>query len=308
MDVAITGASGLIGTALRQHLSGNGHRPISLVRRAADGADEITWDPATGTLDAASLEGVDAVVNLAGAGIGDRRWTEAYKRLIVDSRLTSTTLIAQTLAQLDRPPQVLLSSSAIGYYGAQADNPCSEDAPPGNDFLAQLCVDWERAADSATEAGIRTVHMRTGLVMSATGGVLPRLVTMFKFGAGGRLGSGSQYMSWITIDDMVDAIMHAASGSLAGAVNFTAPNPVTNAEFTKVLAKVLSRPAILPVPAFGPRLLLGAERANSLLFASQNVLPDVLVESGYQFGSSDLESGLRTVLDRDPITAGGASQ
>ena len=299
MDVAITGSSGLIGTALRAALAEAGHRPISLVRRApVAGRDEIAWRPAEGSIDGASLEGVDAVVNLAGAGIGDRRWTDDYRRVLVDSRVDSTALLADALAELGCKPAVLLTGSAIGYYGSQGSDVLTEQSPPGDDFLARLCVEWEAAAAPAAEAGIRTVALRTGIVLSTEGGALPKLVPLFKAFVGGRFGSGEQYMSWITIDDWVGALLHLLEGEVSGPVNLTAPEPVPNAEFVDTLGRVLGRPALVPVPAFGPRLLLGADRADALLFDSMRVTPTVLESSGYRFASPSLEGGLRSVLGR----------
>lgn len=299
MDVAISGASGLIGTALSRSLTAAGHRPIRLVRRdPVPGQDEIAWKPADGMIDSESLEGIDAVVNLSGAGIGDRRWSPEYKRLLVSSRVDSTTLLAETLAKLDRPPSAFLSGSAIGYYGSNGDTIATEESPPADDFLAKLCVDWEAAARPAADAGIRTVLLRTGVVLSAEGGALPKFLPLFKFGVGGRWGNGRQYLSWITIDDITGALLHLLGSDIEGPVNLTAPNPVPNEEFTSTLGRVLGRPTLLPVPPFGPKLLLGSERADALLFDSLRVLPGVLGEAGYAFESSDIEGGLRAVLGR----------
>ena len=299
MDVAISGASGLIGSALGTALTDAGHRPISLVRRdPVPGRDEIAWNPADGAIDAASLEGIDAVVNLSGAGIGDHRWTDSYRKLLVDSRVDSTALLATTLAGLERRPSVFLSGSAIGVYGSDGATIKTEESPPADDFLARLCVDWEAAAAPAVEAGIRTAYLRTGIVLSTKGGALPKLLPLFKAFVGGKFGSGDQYMSWITIDDQTGAILHLLDDGLDGPVNLTAPEPVTNAEFTSTLARVLGRPSLVPVPAFGPRLVLGSDRADALLFDSLRVVPQALQKSGYTFGSPDLEGGLRSVLGR----------
>lgn len=298
MDVAITGSSGLIGTALRSALVDAGHRPIRLVRRApAPGADEIQWDVAAGSIDRSALEGIDAVVHLAGAGIGDKRWNAAYKKLVLESRTQGTALLAETLAGLDRKPSIFLSGSAIGYYGPR-DDVITEDTPPGDTFLADVCVQWEAAAQSAIDAGIPTAYLRTGVVQTPLGGGLKKLLPLFKFGVGGPFGSGKQYQSWITLDDEVAAIVHLLTAGVTGPVNLTAPHPVTNKEFAKTLGKVLERPAIIPVPAFGPRLLLGTEMANALLFESQNIVPNVLRASGYTFAHPDLETGLRAVLGK----------
>jgi uncharacterized protein len=300
MDVAITGSSGLIGSALLPALTAAGHRPIRIVRREpGPGRDEIRWDPTTGLLDAASLEGVGAVLNLAGAGIGDKRWNNAYKHVLVSSRVEGTALLARTMASLQRPPQCLLSGSAIGYYGDRAAEQLTETSPPGSGFLPELCLAWEGAAGPATEAGIRTVFLRTGIVLSARGGALSKMLPLFKLGMGGRFGSGRQYQSWITLGDEVGAIVHLLTSTVAGPVNLTAPNPVTNATFTRALGAVLRRPTLVPVPAFGPKLLLGAEMARNLLFDSQRVQPEVLQADGYGYRQSEIEAGLRAaVADR----------
>jgi len=298
MDVAVTGSSGLIGSALVGALRAAGHRPVRLVRRAGAGADEIAWDPATGVLDAASLEGIGAVVHLAGAGIGDHRWTDAYKREILESRTRSTVLLAGRLAGLQRPPTVLLSGSAVGYYGESETATFTEASPAGAGFLAEVCVAWEAAAAPAVEAGIRTAFLRTGIVLSPAGGALKKTLPLFKLGAGGKMGSGRQWWSWISLDDEVGAIVHLLTAEVSGPVNLTAPTPVTNAEFTKVLGSVLGRPTFLPVPKFGPKLLLGGELADALLFTSQKVLPSELTRSGYTFAHPTLDGALRALLGK----------
>lgn len=300
MHVAVTGASGLIGTQLCAFLTGGGHRVTRLVRRAPSGPDELAWDPAAGTIDADGLRGVDAVVHLAGEGIGDARWSEAHKRRVLTSRVEGTGLLARTLAALDGGPRVLVSGSAIGWYGAhRGDERLTEDSETGDGFLAELVRRWEAAAQPAVDAGLRVALMRTGIVQSPAGGVLKLLLPMFSLGLGGRLGSGRQYVSWITIDDVVGIFAHAlANDEVRGPVNATAPSPVTNGEYARVLARVLRRPALLPVPRFGPALLLGAEGADQTAFASQRVLPTVAERTGYSFRHRDLESGLRHVLGR----------
>ncbi len=303
MDVVISGSSGLIGSALVGALRAAGHRPVRLVRRPAAGADEIAWDPAAGQIDAASLEGVGAVVHLAGAGIGDRRWTEAYKQQILESRTASTSLLATTVASLGRPPAVFLSGSAIGFYGASATETFTERSPHGSGFLAEVCVAWEAAAAPAVDAGIRTAFLRTGIVLSPAGGALRKQLPLFRLGLGGRFGSGRQWQSWISIDDEVAAIIHLLTSSVHGPVNLTAPNPVTNGEFTKTLGRVLRRPAVLPVPRFAPALLLGGELADNLLFTGQRVLPEVLLADGYAFRHAELEDCLRALLGK-PATPG----
>ncbi len=296
--IAITGASGLIGTALAEHLTSRGDRVVRFSRSGGHGNDEIAWDPRRGTLEADKLRGVDAVVHLAGAGIGDKRWTTDYKREILESRTKSTSLLATAMADMSDGPRVLLSGSAIGYYGESLDATFVESSPAGSGFLADVCEQWEAATAPAERAGIRVAHLRTGIVLSPRGGALKKLLPLFKLGAGGRMGSGRQWQSWISIDDEIGAIDHLLSSAVTGAVNLTAPRPVTQAEFTKTLAHVLRRPSLLPVPSFGPKLLLGSELADALLFTGQRVLPEVLGASGYQFRHHDLESALRALLHR----------
>jgi len=297
MDVVISGSSGLIGSALVRELATAGHHPIRLVRGTPK-SDEIGWDPVAGTIDRDALEGVDGVVHLAGAGIGDHRWTRAYKAELVRSRTVATVVLAGALAQLDRKPSVLVSGSAIGYYGDRGDEELTETSPPGHDFLADLCVAWESATVLAEQAGVRVAHVRTGIVLSGKGGALKKQLPLFKVGAGGKLGSGRQWQSWISIVDEVGAIVHLLTADVRGAVNLTAPNPVRNAEFTKTLAGVLGRPSFLPIPSFGPKLLLGSELADNLLFAGQRVSPKVLESTDYAFQHPTLEVALRAVLDQ----------
>lgn len=298
MDVAVTGASGLIGIALVASLRADGHRVRQVVRRPAQGPDEVSWDPAAGSIDAAALDGVDAVVHLAGAGIGDKRWSAERKREILDSRTRSTVLLAGALADLDPKPAVLLSGSAIGWYGERGDEVLTEASSPGDIFLSEVCLAWESAAQQAVDAGIRTAFLRTGIVQARAGGALAKVLPLFRFGLGGRLGSGRQWWSWIALEDEVRAIRHLLEADVSGPVNLTAPEPVTNTEHTKVLGHVLGRPTVLPVPAFGPRLLLGRELADQLLFASERVLPTVLEASGFEFRHRRLERALRSILDR----------
>lgn len=298
MHVAITGASGLIGTALTRRLVDEGHR-VTAVSRSPSGPDSIGWDPQRGRLDPADLAGVDAIVHLAGEPIAARRWTAAQKRRIRDSRTEGTGLVARTIAEMDDGPKVLVSSSAVGYYGERGDESLTEASGPGDDFLAGLCVAWEEAADPARRAGIRVAHPRTGLVQSPEGGALGKSLPLFKLGLGGRFGNGQQFWSWISMTDHVGILRHALlTDSVEGPVNATGPEPVTNAEYTAALAKVLGRPAALPVPKVGPGALLGMELAESLLFTSAKVLPKVAEHTGYTFAHADLESALRTELDR----------
>ena len=299
MRIAITGSTGLIGTALGRSLAADGHEVVPVVRRPLTAGEVgIRWDPSGQTIDADALEGLDAVVHLAGAGIGDKRWTDDYKRTILESRTKGTDVLARALAGLDRPPSVLVSASAIGFYGDTGDAAVTEQAPAGSDFLADVCVQWEAAAAPAAEAGIRVVHPRTGIVLSPDGGALAKLLPLFKLGLGGRMGSGRQWWSWISLTDEVAAIRHLIDHEVAGPVNLTAPAPATNAGLTDVLGSVLHRPTLLPVPSFGPKLLLGGELADALLFNSQRVLPGVLDAEGFSFAHPDLEGALRAMLGR----------
>ncbi len=297
MNILISGASGLIGTQLSAHLERTGHRVTRLVRRPAR-ANEVSWDPAKGQLNPADVAGVDAVIHLAGAGIADNRWTNSYKKEILESRTLSTNLLAKTIAALGKKPAVFLSGSAIGIYGARDDTALDETSPLGTSFLADVCKQWESAATPATRAGIRTVFLRTGIVITPIGGALKKQLPLFKFGLGGKFGSGTQWQSWITLDDEVRAIEFLLTAPVSGAVNLTAPNPVTNAEFTSILARVLHRPALLPIPSFGPKLLLGAKLADSLLFTGQRVLPSVLTANGFRFTHAHLEEALRSLLNK----------
>lgn len=294
----MSGASGLIGSALVASLRDRGRRVVQLVRRDPRGPDELRWDPSAGTITAGALDGAAAVINLSGAGINDHRWTDEYKRTLVESRTRTTELLATTIAAADQRPAVLLSGSAIGYYGDGGTEPLSEDAPPGDDFLADLCRQWEAATAAAEAAGVRTVHLRTGIVLTDRGGALKKQLPLFKLGLGGRFGDGRQWQSWISLADEVGAIIHLLDADVAGAVNLVAPHPVTNREFTSVLASVLRRPAVMPIPSFGPKLLLGSELAEALLYTSQRVQPTRLEASGYHFEHPTLEVALRAILGR----------
>lgn len=297
MDIAITGASGLIGTALRASLLADGHRVIPVVRGTA-GDGTIRWDPAAGTIDAAGLEGLDAVVHLAGEGIASGPWTTAQRRRIHDSRTQGTHLLATTLAGLDRPPSVLASGSAIGWYGDRGDEVLSEAAGPGTGFLTDVCLDWEAATAPAEAAGIRTVHLRTGIVMTRAGGFLAKQLPLFKLGLGGRAGSGTQWLSWITLDDEIAAIRHAIdTESLRGPVNLTAPEAATNGEITAALGAALHRPTFLTVPRAVRHLPFGiGPLLDSLLFTSARVSPDALVRSGFAFAHPTLRDALAATL------------
>lgn len=304
--IAITGSSGLIGTALIERLRGLGDSVVRIVRRDP-GPGEIRWDPSAGKLDPADLTGVDAVINLAGAGIGNRRWSASYRRTLRASRIDGTRLLANTLAALDHPPAVLISASGQDFYGKSETATFDESSPSGRGFLAELCRAWEDATTLAEQAGIRVVHIRSALVLSASGGVLPKFVLPMKFGLGGRFGSGRQWQSWISIDDEVAAIVHLLDSSVAGPVNLASPSAVTNAEFTRILARVLRRPSLLTVPRFAPRLVLGREMADALLFEGLRVVPKVLSEDGFRFGDTQLEPALRRLLGK-PLPAGGGSR
>jgi uncharacterized protein (TIGR01777 family) len=292
MRIAVTGSTGLIGTALVRSLRADGHEVVRLVRRAPGAADEVRWDPKLQRVDAGGLRGCEAVVHLAGAGVGDRRWTDAYKKEIRDSRLLGTAALAEAIASLDEPPRVLVSGSAIGYYGDTGDRAVDENSPPGYGFLPTLCVEWEAATAAAQEAGIRTVFPRTGLVVSRAGGAWSRLFPLFRAGLGGRLGSGEQYWSFIALHDHVAALRHLIdTESLEGPVNLTAPEPVTNREVTAAMGRVLRRPTPFPVPAAALRLALG-EMSGDVL-GSQRVVPKRLSESGFAFAFPTVEDAIR---------------
>jgi len=296
----MTGASGLIGRALVPHLRAAGHEVIRLVRRPAAATDERAWEPGR-DLDPAVLAGVEAVVNLSGANLAERRWTEERKRQLRDSRLEPTRVLARAIAGMAAPPRVLVSSSAVGYYGDRGREALTEQSPPGEGFLARLCVEWEQATEPAEAAGIRVVHTRSGIVLSAAGGALAMMLTPFKAGVGGILGPGSQYMSWIAMDDLLAAVTRVLTDeSLRGAVNTVAPSPVTNRQFTHALGRVLRRPTVVPVPAFALRLRFG-EMADEALLASTRAMPHRLAQAGFGFRSPELEPALRRALARPPV-------
>jgi uncharacterized protein len=297
MKVLISGATGLIGSALIPELESGGHQITRLTRSPGSGGD-VGWNPDAGEIDASRLEGHDAVVHLAGESIGEGRWTPEKKRRIRESRTKGTRLLAETIASLPEPPRVMVSASAVGYYGDRGNELLREDSGPGSDFLAEVCKAWEAAADPAREAGMRVVHLRNGIVLSTEGGALARTLPIFKLGGGGRIGSGRQWWSWVCMDDVVGAIVHALTDdSVEGPVNVGSPNPLTNAEYTRVLGKVLNRPTIFPLPAPAARLMLG-EVADALLLASQRMEPAKLEETGYEFRYPELEGALRHLLGR----------
>ena len=296
MRILISGASGLIGRALAERLRSVGDTVQTLVRRRPKASEsEIAWDPDAGVLDFSRLDGLDAVVHLAGKPI-DSRWTEATKKAIRDSRVRGTKMLAEAVSQLPTRAKVFISASAVGFYGSRGDEPLDETSAPGKGFLADVCRQWEEAAAPARGAGIRTVQLRSGLVLSRKGGVLARVLPPFKMGAGGVVGTGRQWMSWISLTAATAAIQYAiGAAELSGPVNLTAPQPVCNAEFTRTLGTVLGRPRLVPLPAFAVKLLLG-EMGDELLLAGQKVLPRKLLDAGFHFAHPDLESALRWEL------------
>lgn len=299
MHIAITGATGLIGSAVAAVAAERGHQVSRLVRHDTDRPGEISWDPVAGLLDPAALAEVDALVHLAGAGIGDRRWSHGYRELIRSSRITGTRLVSRSLAAAqaaDGRPRSLISGSAIGWYGDTGDRVVEEDADPGAGFLAEVCRQWEQATDAAAAGGVRVVLARTGLVLAGGGGMLARVVPLFRLGLGGRLGSGRQYWSWISLADEVNAILFLLErADVTGPVNLTGPAPVTNGEFTATLAAVLHRPAVLPVPAVALRLALGGFAEEGVL-AGQRVVPGVLRRAGMVFAHQSVEEALRWAI------------
>ncbi len=299
MRILVTGSTGLIGSALIPLLRAGGHETVRLVRaQTRPQSGEIQWDPAAGKLDASALEGFDGVVHLSGENIGDGRWTAGRKQRIYDSRVKSTQLLSESLAQLTQPPKMLVCASAIGYYGERGDELLREDSGAGTGFLADLCRDWESACQPAAKKGIRIVNLRNGVVLSGRGGALPRMVLPYRFFVGGKVGSGKQFLSWIALEDTVDLILHALSTvALQGPVNAVAPNPVTNLEFTKILGRVLRRPTVFPVPAFIIRLAFG-QMGEELLLASQRVEPTRLLTTGFAFRYPQLEGALRHALGK----------
>jgi uncharacterized protein (TIGR01777 family) len=298
MNVAVSGASGLVGSRLVSKLVSGGHHVIKLVRREPNEVSaEMLFDPAAGRIDAQSLEGVDAVVHLAGENVAAGRWSPARKRRIRDSRVIGTRMVAEALAGLSRVPGVLVNASAIGFYGDRGDEILDESSDPGQGFLPETCLAWESATAAAEAAGVRVVRLRIGVVLSADGGALGKMLPIFRAGLGGRTGDGTQWISWISIDDLVAAIEFAlAHDELSGAVNAVGPAPATNAEFTKTLAGVLHRPAIAPVPAFVVRAMFG-EMGQELLLSSTRVLPRRLEQAGFEFQHTTLQAALQTVLD-----------
>jgi len=289
--IAVTGASGLIGTALVGHLKSEGHTVQRLVRRAVVAPDEIQWDPKSGYVDIESLRGVDAVIHLAGVGVGDKRWSKKYKSEILNSRLLGTTAIANAVAEVK--PQLFISASAIGWYGESGNRAVVESDRVGDDFLAAVCREWEGAADLA--AGVRTVKIRTGLVLDPTGGALGKMLPLFRLGLGGKLGSGKQWWSWITLHDVIRAITFILEKPISGPVNLTSPNPVTNQEFTAALARAMHRPALFPAPAIALKIALGG--FSSEILGSKKVIPQSLTEAGFTWDYPHISSALKALIE-----------
>jgi uncharacterized protein len=301
MKVAVSGSSGFIGAHLVDELETEGHEVVRLVRPGGPaGSGTIRYDPDSGAIDAAAMEGLDAVVHLAGVGIASRRWSGGHKKRVLESRVNGTSLLARTLSTLKQPPSVWLTASAVGYYGDGGDEILTEDSPSGDGFLAAVCRAWEAAAAPARESGIRVLRFRTGtMVLSPSGSALQRILVPFRLGLGGRLGSGRQWWSWISLDDELGAIRFLLDRTdISGPVNLTAPQPVTNEEFTRVLARVLGRPALVVVPPLALRAGLGAQMADELLLWGQRAIPARLTAAGYDFRHADLETALRAMLAR----------
>ncbi|SDJ12916.1 hypothetical protein SAMN05444157_1890 [Frankineae bacterium MT45] len=294
MKVLLAGASGAIGGALSRSLVLHGHVVRTLVRRPANGSTEVSWRPDRGELDQAALSGIDAVVCLSGAGVAEKRWTDEYKQVMRSSRIDSVSTLARAIAQASTPPKVFLSASAVGYYGDAGAAAIDESAPAGDGFLARLCLDWESAATPAVAAGVRVAHLRTGLVLDRDSGLLAKLAPLYKLGLGGKIGSGEQYWSWITLADEIAAIEHLLTADVRGGVNLTAPAPVTNADFSATLGRVLHRPAVLPVPGFAMRAALG-EFASDVL-TGQRAIPVKLKALEFTFKHATLTEALQATL------------
>lgn len=304
MRVAVAGSTGTVGTALVGALRDRGDEVVRMVRPTTD-ASGISWHPSAGTIDAAALEGFDAVVNLAGRSIGEKRWTTEEKRLLWASRVDSTRLLAGALAGLDAPPRRLVNASAVGYYGDGGEEILTEESPPGEGFLAELCMAWEGATSAASDAGIGVARIRSGIVLDTDGGALGRLLTPlgpkwlspYRWGMAGPVGRGRQWWSWISLDDEVGAILHLLDNQVTGPVNLTAPEPVRHKEFIKALGRVLGRPTVIPIPPFVVRLVVGSELADALVLQGQRTVPTVLQSTGFEFGVVDVEEGLRSALE-----------
>ena len=294
MIVAITGASGVIGKAVSEYLEADGHTIIRISRNPE--IADVHWNPSTGLIDAKGLNGINAMVHLAGENIGGRRWSKKQKTEIYESRIKGTELIASTLANLNSPPEVFLSGSAIGFYGDCGSTEVDESFPSGEGFLAKVAADWEKSTRIAEGAGIRVAHLRTGIILDPMSGMLQKMLPLFKFGLGGKLGNGSQYWSWISLKDEVRLISWLLSSNISGPVNLSAPNPVTNAEFTRELGKALNRPTVISVPSFGPGIIAGRELAKELIFTSTRALPSIPISHGFEFTYSRLDTTLKEIL------------
>ena len=301
MRIAVTGSTGLIGRAVVERLEAEGHQTVRVLRAASPPDPQrsiVKWDPAADQIEGEALEGLDAVVHLAGEPIAARRWSDEQKQRIAGSRTRGTALMAGALARLDAPPSVLVSASAIGYYGDRGDERLDESSSGGSDFLARVCREWEAAADPAREAGIRVAHPRTGVVLSRSGGALAEMLPFFKLGLGGRIGSGRQWMSWITLHDEVEALVWLLTADVEGPVNLTAPEPVTNRELTAALGWALHRPTLLPTPKPALWARLGRELTEALLYSSARVEPALLVRRGFRFAHPDIATGIEAALSR----------
>ena len=296
MRIIIAGSSGYLGTALIDRLRSDGHEVVRLVRRTRQGSDEVSWNPAAGELDPAVLAEADVAVNLAGVGVGDKRWTDAYKREILSSRVDSTVTLSRAIAAADPGPRVLLNASAIGFYGDRGDEVLDENSPPGDGFFPDVCRAWEAATQSAEEAGVRVCNLRSGLVVGPGGGMMKRLVPLYKAGLGGPLGNGRQYQSWVSLADEIGAIVFLMNAELSGPVNLTGPTPVPNAVFADVLGHALRRPSLLPAPKFGLKLVLGEFGANTV--ESTRAVPRVLLDAGYEFIHPDVDRAVRWAVAR----------
>ncbi|HEY9756166.1 MAG TPA: TIGR01777 family oxidoreductase [Oculatellaceae cyanobacterium] len=296
MKIAVTGSHGLIGEALCKHLSGQGHIVARIIRASNSASGDIHWNPANGSIESDKLNGVDAVIHLAGENIASHRWTAEQKQKIKESRIRGTKLLADTICGLEKKPEVVVSGSAIGFYGDRGSETLTESSNVGSGFLADVCREWEEAIAPVAAAGVRVVNARTGVVLSTKAGALNKMLPIFQLGGGGNIGDGRQYMSWISLDDEIKALEFALThSSVSGPVNLVAPNPVTNAEFTAVLGSVLHRPAFVPLPAFAAKIILG-EMADELLLSSQKCQPTKLQSAGYQFEYPDLKEALSTTL------------
>lgn len=295
--IVVTGATGLIGTALVASLREAGH-PVTRLVRGTPAADDARWDPSAGAIDESAIDGAWAIVHLAGEGIADQKWTDEHKRRVLDSRVVGTTLLAKTIASLETPPTSFVSGSAIGYYGDRGDEVLDETSPPGTGFLADVVRAWEASTAAVEGTGVRTVHLRTGIVLSTKGGALKQQLLPFKLGLGGRLGSGRQYLPWITLADEVSAIRFVLdNNTMSGPVNAVGPNPVANSVFTKALGKALHRPTLLPIPLFPIKARFGSEMVEEMLLSSARVTPSVLQHAGFRFANPDLDAALRYLLE-----------